>query len=119
MAKQKQQESGSQESQSDEKTEAQKKQEAAEKSSDKGAQSEQAQHERQVAQAASEEREKSDGETPKLQNPKDKGYSPYSDPSVPSSAVAEVIVQELGGGKKGKSPTLDACRKAYKDRQDG
>lgn len=50
-------------------------------------------------------------------DPTDEEYSPYNDPAVPSSAVAEVITAELAGG--GDSPTLDACRKAYKESQEG
>jgi hypothetical protein len=49
-------------------------------------------------------------------DPSDENYTPYQDPAVGSSVLADVIVNELAGGD-GKSPTLDACREAYKDAQ--
>lgn len=48
-------------------------------------------------------------------DPKDEKYTPYQDPAVGSSALADVIVLELEG--VGKSPTLEACRSAYKEAQ--
>lgn len=49
-------------------------------------------------------------------DPTDPQYSPYQDPAVESSVIADVIVLELEGD--GKSPTLDECRRAYKERKD-
>lgn len=44
--------------------------------------------------------------------PGDENYSPYNDPDVPSSAVAEQIAAELRG--EGKSRTLDGIREQKK-----
>jgi hypothetical protein len=52
-----------------------------------------------------------------LPDPKEEGYDPYQDPSVPSSVIADIVAAELAGGE-GSSPTLDECRKAYKEQQD-
>ena len=40
-------------------------------------------------------------------------YDPYSDPDVPSTAIADVIVAEYKG--LGKSPTLDGIKAAKKE----
>jgi hypothetical protein len=44
---------------------------------------------------------------------KDEAYDPLQDPSVPSSVIAENVATELKV-LDGKSPTLNACREAYK-----
>lgn len=46
--------------------------------------------------------------------PGDDGYSPFTDPVIPSSALAEVVAVELASGKKGKSPTREALVEAAK-----
>lgn len=49
-----------------------------------------------------------------LPDPKDENYDALQDPSVPSSVIAEVVQTELKV-LDGKSPTLDECRKSYKE----
>lgn len=49
--------------------------------------------------------------------PGDENYSPYKDPDVPSSAVAEQIARELAAGE-GKSRTLDGIREQKKAAED-
>jgi hypothetical protein len=48
----------------------------------------------------------------KAAEPGDDGYNVYSDPVIPSSALAEVVAAELAGGDK--SPTRDALVEASK-----
>lgn len=52
-----------------------------------------------------------------LPDPSADDYDALQDPSVPSSVIAEAVMQELKGSDGKKSPTLDTCRDAYKDRQ--
>ena len=60
--------------------------------------------------------EKSDGsdsdDEDDLPDPNDENYNPYQDPSVGSSSLADIVVVEL---KNGESPTLNACREAYRE----
>lgn len=48
-------------------------------------------------------------------DPTDPRYNPYHDPAIGSSTLADDVVRELRGSDK--SPTLEACREAYKDAQ--
>lgn len=68
----------------------------------------------QAAANQEKDHEKRKGNLAKVEDPET--YNPYADPDVPSSQLADVIRDELAGGKH-ESPTLKALREEKKEEE--